>query len=321
MIPMKWKYLKAFNDLYIHRRTSVNIEKKEDKEGHDIKKRLIDGKQIIIKKPLRNPVWIPLDGFNEYYEKYHKDNFEEYQDFFKMNDIPHTAKQTFIETDIQKLIFIKREKEQILAKNPSEKEFLSIFFGVEAKYFSEDNISMKKAVLKILGLDNFEGDDNKINQWRFVVDCPAAKCVVLCENKDRLTLTKKPLENFIELWYVGGNNTPPLERLEGKLTLPIFYTCDWDLEGLRIFSRVKKIIENLRGRVYLLIPPDGINRFDTITKYHKSDWEYNKELSGLDRQDFPIMAQNIIKTLIQNKKYIQEEGIDLVEMVNNAMES
>ena len=316
---MKWKYLKAFNDLYVYRRTSVNIESKKDEEGYAIKKRLIDGKQIIIKKPLRNPVWIPLDGFNEYYEKYHKDNFEEYEKFFIENNIEYSASQTYSEKDIRRLFLIKSQKEQILDKKPSEKEFLTQFLDEEAKYFIGDNASMKKAVLMILGLEKFEGDDSKENQWRFVVDCPNAKYVVLCENKDRLTLTKKPLENLIELWYVGGNNTPPLERLEGKLTLPIFYTCDWDTSGLEIFSRVKKIIENLGGEIYLLIPPNNINRFPTISKRHSSDWKYNNELSGLNKRDFSITAQNIIKTLIQDKKYIQEEGIDLIEMVNNAM--
>lgn len=315
---MKWKYLKALNELYDAKSRKTTIKLIEEPF---IKSYLIDDKGFIRKKPggQKTTIWIPESGFDKYYEDNYKYEFEEYRDFFKDNDIPHSAKQTFIENDIKKLIFIKREKEQILAKRPSEKEFLSIFFGVEAKYFSEDNISMKKAVLKILGLQEFEGDDAKKNQWRFVVDCPNAKCVVLCENKDRLNLTKRPLENLIELWHVGGNNTQPLERLEGKLQLPIFYTCDWDYDGLQIFSRVKKIIENLGGEVHLLIPPIESMRFATISKYHSSDWLYDKDFSGLKKQDFPLLAQNIIKELIQEQKYIQEEGIDLISMVNEIM--
>jgi hypothetical protein len=319
MIQMKWKYLKALNDLYIYRQTSINIESQKDDEGQFIKRRLIDGLYLIQKRPLKNPIWVTCNGFDEYYEKHHKDNFVEYQNFFVENEIEHSAAQTFKEKDIRRLFLIKSQKKQILEKKPSQKEFLSEFMDEEAKYFDNDNISLKKAVLQILGIDEFEGDDEKTNQWRLVIDCPKAKCVVLCENKDRLTITKRPLENLIELWYVGGNNIPPLERLEDKLILPVFYSCDWDYAGLQIFSRVKKIIENLNGKIYLLIPAREANRFPTISKNHSSDWHYNKDLSGLSKEIFSLEAQTIIKSLIQEKKYIQEEGLDLIEMVNEAM--
>lgn len=314
---MKWKYLKALNDLFVHRQTSVNIESQKDEEGQFIKRRLIDGLYIIQKRPLKTPIWIPCNGFDEYYEKHFKYNFDEYETFLKENYIPYSAIQTYKEKDIRRLFLIKGQRQQILEKKPSEKEFLYEFLDEEAKYFLGENVSLKKAILKILGINTFEGEDSKVNQWRFVVDCPNAKCVVLCENKDRLTLTKRPLENLIELWHVGGNNTPPLERLEGKLALPIFYACDWDRNGLEIFSRIKKIIENIGGKVHLLIPPHEAKRFPTISKNHKSDWFYNKDFSGLNRQDFSIEAQNIIQELILQNKYIQEEGNDLVEMINS----
>ena len=319
MIQMKWKYLKALNELYTERKSAITIDSDEDAEGQYIKRRLIERGMIQEKLLRKRYIWIPTDGFDKYYEKHHKDNFMEYQQFFVENGIKHTAAQTFKEKDIRRLFLIKSQKKQILEKKPSEKEFLVQFLSKEAKTFAKSEASLKNAVLSILGIKKFEGDDAKINQWRWVIDCPSAKCVVICENKDRLTLTKRPLENLIELWHVGGDNTPPLERLEGKLNLKIFYACDWDLKGLQIFSRAKKIIENLNGKIYILLPPLDSERFATVSKFHKSDWDYNKDLSGLPKDIFSLDARNIINRLIQEKKYIQEEGLDLIEMVNEAM--
>jgi hypothetical protein len=152
------------------------------------------------------------------------------------------------------------------------------------------------------------------NQWRFVVDCPTAKYVVLCENLDHLKTPRKCLENDIELWYVGGGNTKPLERLgQRQLNLPLFYTCDWDHHGLRFYSRIKKILDGYK--IHLLFPRHDAQRYSTKSEHHRSQWDFNEPLSGLTPLDFSPEARSLINELIQTDKWIEEEGNDIVEMI------
>ena len=42
----------------------------------------------------------------------------------------------------------------------------------------------------------------------------------------------------VKMWYVGGNNIKVLDDIDEKeLVKPIYYSCDWDLAGLQIYTR------------------------------------------------------------------------------------
>ena len=63
---------------------------------------------------------------------------------------------------------------------------------------------------------------------------------LLCENLNFLKTPRIARDNHIELWYVGGNNISNIDYIpDHKLTLPLYYSCDWDYDGLKIYERLQ----------------------------------------------------------------------------------
>jgi len=316
MQKLNWATLKLMNDLYVKRRSTARLSLDPFIYNFLILRKWIKQKS----GGQKIPVWLPTASFDRFYLRWYRDKFQYFLDFFTDEEIPHSASQPYEEDDIATLIFIRNNRVEVMNGLSSERTFLKEIFKKaideerESKYFLKHS-SLKKAVLKILGVDNFPSDDPKENQWRFVVDCPTAKCIVLCENLNILKLPGRSLENNIELCHVGGGNTKPLERLGPRhLELPLYYSCDWDFHGLAIFSRIKRILKDYK--VHLLIPLPDAQRFKTNTDFHKSSWSFDKPFSGLEKNDFPVIAQQLIQELIESDKWIEEEGNDIVEMVN-----
>jgi hypothetical protein len=110
---MKWKYLKALNELYHDRKTKIKIDDIKDDEGKFFKRVLIGiGRDFVIQKKLgglKTGIWIPNDNFDEFYEKKYNNTFEKYQQFFIINNIPHSAIQNYEEEEIKILIDLKHQ--------------------------------------------------------------------------------------------------------------------------------------------------------------------------------------------------------------------
>ncbi len=324
MRKISWGSLKRLHDLYEDRKSTAALHR-----DPFINTNFIENNRMIKRKlgGQKTPVWLPTDKFGAHYERWYADKYCDFKDFFDLSLLPHTALQDYEEDDIATLIFVHNNRDEIRSSLTTERTFLKEIFKKaideerESKYF-DTHPSLKKAVLKLLGCEKegFPDDDPKENQWRFVVDCPTAKYVVLCENLNTLKLPRKALENDIELWYVGGGNTKPLERLGTRqLNLPLFYSCDWDHHGLHFYSRIKKTLNGYE--IHLLLPRPDAQRYNTKTEHHSSQWNFNKSLSGLDIDDFSPEAQSLINELIQTDKWIEEEGNDIVQMIFDIKEN
>ncbi|ADB40558.1 hypothetical protein [Spirosoma linguale] len=318
MRKISWGSLKRLHDLYTNRKSTAALNNDSFIYNHF----MVNSRMIRKKRGgQKTPVWEPTPQFDWHYERWHKDKYLDFKDFFEKSELPHTALQDYEEDDIATLVFVYNNREEILKGLTTERTFLKEIFKKaideerESKYFIK-HISLKNAVLKLLGREKegFPDDDPKDHQWRFVVDCPTAEYVVLCENLNMLKLPRKALEHNIELWHVGGGNTKPVERLGSRqLNLPLFYSCDWDYHGLEIYSRIKRLLKGYK--VELLMPRINAQRFDTKTEYHSSEWNFNIPFSGLERDDFSTKAQLLIEELIRTDKWIEEEGNDVVEMI------
>ncbi|MGZ4079024.1 MAG: hypothetical protein ACXVDW_16215, partial [Bacteroidia bacterium] len=146
--------------------------------------------------------------------------------------------------------------------------------------------------------------------YKFVVDCINPKCIVLCENIDFLLLPWVSRESNIELWYAGGNNIEKLNHLP-PINLPIYYSCDWDCEGLKIYERIKEKINQIE-----ILYPSALHLSKSVyVKKHNTDWNYEKPFSGLTPTLYNEQATSLINSLIKDKKWIEEESNDLIEMM------
>ncbi|MBF9253238.1 hypothetical protein I2I11_08040 [Pontibacter sp. 172403-2] len=301
---LSWRELKALNDIYTKRQSKAKIQE------HPYIKYLFEDRGILDQKFANTKVLIPAPGYDQYYESKRKEGFRTYQDFFEQHSFLK-PQSNYKERDIRVLMLIAGQKQQILTNQYSRKKFSAKFFN-EAKYLVQGS-SLEKAVLSILELDGFLGSDPKDQQYRIVLDCRTPQRIVLCENLDFLLYPEVARENNIWLWYVGGNNIKKLDHLP-PINLPIYYSCDWDYHGLKIYQEIKEKMPQIE-----LLFPSAIDAAKTIySDNHKSDWLYDVPFSGLkqDCVNYSERAIGLIEKLIIKKEWIEEESNDLLEMIN-----
>ncbi|WP_075344625.1 hypothetical protein [Tenacibaculum agarivorans] len=306
-----WKELKALDDIYRFKKTRANIQE------HPYIQYLINDKGILDLKPDNIKVIIATEEFEEFYEKNFKVAYNEAKAFLIKNGIKPTAKKSFTLEDVKTLMLISENKEE-LRNNPTNiEDFSNEFFNI-SKYLKEKK-SVRDAVFIILDITQFPLD-TKENHWRIVVDHKNPKAIVLCENKSFLKQPWIARNTEVKMWYVGGNNIKVLDDIdEVELLKPIFYSCDWDLAGLQIYSRIKTKLKDRNSDIHLLFPNEPHKRISTYIKYHYSHWNLVKTLSGLKLEDFSKKELLLINELIQNEQWIEEESTNLELMIKETL--
>jgi len=302
-----WKELKALNDLFHFKKTKANIQE------HPYINYLLEDKCILDRKVGNTKVVISTESFEKFYEETFKIPYNEAKNFLIENGIEHSAKKSFTLEDIKTLMLIAENKIE-LKNNPTNIEDFSNEFFDTSKYL-KNKTSLRNAVFKILDITEFPLD-NKENQWRIVVDYPNPKAIVLCENKSFLKQPWIAKNLQVKMWYVGGNNIKIIDDIdEIELSKSIYYSCDWDLAGLQIYSRIKAKLKNRNKGIYLLYPNEPHKKISTYIDYHYSHWNSSIALSGLPIDIFSKKELILITNLIQNEMWIEEESFNLTEML------
>jgi hypothetical protein len=307
---LTWRHLKALNDLYERGQTTAAIF--DNAFIGNLKKQ----KRLIGLKPGSDKLIVSHPGYKEYYECHFKEPFEAYLEFLVKNDIDSSARNRFDEYDLEAFVFIVANKEEIRRDLTTIRHFSSLFFRTKGSKYLEMHPGIARVVCKLLEIDSFPGQDPKSNAWRFVVDHPSPKLVILCENLANLKRPWVALEHGWELWYVGGNNIAIVEQVgKDKLQLPIYYSCDWDLAGLEIYGRLRQILSGKGCPLHLLEPHDKEALMDIESPEHGSRWKRDVPYSGLDTDVFTSRQLAIVTILIEGEKWIEEESQDLVKMM------
>jgi hypothetical protein len=262
------------------------------------------------------PYLVAGNGFRSFYEQSHRVNYSNYLDFLKRNDLlkPQTR---YCESDIKILIDIEERMvtgdliplcEQITRSNETLRGISLMFFKNE-KYL-EGRPSLIAALKQILNITSFA--DDRDQQYKYVLECNNPRYIVLCENIHFLKKPTMPRQHSIELWYAGGKNIDKLNYIDTR-GLPIYYSCDWDYDGLLIYGLVKQKIPSI-----MLLFPTGELR-NIISTEHKSHWHFSDTptlLSGFNSTLFSNSERELIENLITSDSWIIEESNDLIEMVN-----
>jgi len=306
-----WKELKALDDIYRFKKSRAIIQ------SHPYIKHLIYEKGILDLKPDNIKVIISTDRFEEFYEKEFKKPYEEAKKFLIENEIKPTANKGFTFEEVKTLMFIAENKVELRNNPTTIEDFSNEFFDI-SKYL-KNRKSVKDAVFKILNIQRFSLDE-KVNQWRLVIDNKNPKAVIMCENKSYLKQPWIAEETQTKLWYVGGNNIAIIDDIdESDLSKPIYYSCDWDLAGLQIFLRIKAKLKLRTKNIQLLFPNEPHKRISTYIPYHDSHWNLAKPLSGLVLEEFSKKELKLIKSLIDKEEWIEEESFDIIEMIRSVL--
>lgn len=302
---MNWIELKALYNLYQNNEVKLNATLSKSGEINY----LINSLKVLDKSYDKI---FSLGRFCKIYEDNYLKNYRLYENFLSENQLlkPHIR---FEESDIKILMNIKslREdglldelREQIVASNESVRGVSLMFFKNE-KYL-DDRSSLVNALKKILDVSEFSNE--KDQQYIYKLECHDPIAIVLCENLDYLTKPNKPRQNGIELWYAGGKNVSKLIYAQTR-DLPIYYSCDWDYDGLFI---IYPLVEEKIPGIKLLTPngqPKGIE--DTE---HKSKWLNNERNIDLLLDNDQKM---ILEDLIKNDQWIIEESNNLMSMLSS----
>lgn len=299
---MNWIELMALNSLYRNRVVKLN----ETLLCSGVINYLINSLKVLEKNGKSIFALAEYDGI---YENKYLNDFSKYESFLQLNDLlkPQTR---LLETDIIILMNIKTWRDdgilkelrnQIIDSDASLRGVSLMFFKNE-KYL-DDKPSLVNALKQILDVSDFSNE--KDQQYIYKLECINPVAIVLCENLDFLTKPNKPRKCGIELWYAGGKNINKLDFADTR-GLPIFYSCDWDYDGLFIIYRlVKEKINSIK-----LLTPDGSKRGIEETG-HNSIWRKDDTLNNLFNYD----QKELIKTLQQNNQWIIEESNSLMVML------
>lgn len=307
---MKWNVLKDMQALY----ECGKIKRKPSfVDDPDVDHLINSTKELCV---LRKEIIIPENStFRQTYDKLYREKFALYSSFLKDNGLekPQTR---FEHTDIEQLIEIKAQmdsgslkslREQILKANETVRGVSFMFFKNE-KYLDEKK-SLVDAIEKILQVPELPSGKDK--QYLYVVPCKSAKAILLCENLYFLRVPDRIKQYNVELWFAGGYNIEMLENVDTR-NLSIYYLCDWDYDGLRIFDLVKKKIPQIE----LLFP--NATPVSIIKSEHDSHWKNSHiphELSNLNKDLFDSQERQLIELLISSNSWIVEESNDIAELI------
>lgn len=310
---MKWNVLKDLYKLFEEGKIKRKISFVEDP---DIMHMVNSTKEIII---TRKGVIVPQGStFKQPYEQLYNSKFLNCNTFLKENDLdkPQTR---FEVSDINILANIKSQistgslnnlREQIIKANETVRGVSFMFFKNE-KYLDDKN-ALVEAIEKILQVSKLPTGKDK--QYLYVVPCKTARAIILCENLYFLRVPERVKPYNIELWFAGGYNINMLENVDTR-NLPIYYSCDWDYDGLRIFDLVKAKIP----KIELLFP--NANPVNIIKSEHNSHWknaQVPEALSDLNIDLFDTQEKQLIQQLISDNSWIVEESNDIAEMIKTA---
>ncbi|MDR2621038.1 MAG: hypothetical protein LBC48_00475, partial [Dysgonamonadaceae bacterium] len=301
---LTWQILKAMNTLYIKKKIpSTNVQS-------GMIKHLMDKKLIRYQCGNHN-YFESLEGYNSYYEKNFLQDFQRYESFLHSIDSEADGRKMCTVEDIKTLMFIADQRDELRKSLTTLRTFSSAIFNYGGSKYLENHPGLDKMVRKILEIENFPSEDPKTLQWRFVIDCVNPVAVVLCENLDFLKTPDIARQNNIELWYVGGNNTANIHHISvEKLNKPLYYSCDWDYDGLKIYCRIKDILKS-KSRNITLLYPSNLQRLPVDSPYHNSKWKHSSDFSELDKTYFTSKEINLINQLIKKNEWIEEESNNL----------
>ncbi len=299
---MNWIELKALYSLYSNGVVKINGTLSKSSEINY----LITSLKLLEKNSREIKA---VRDFTSIYEAKYLEKFILYNTFLENNGLL-TPQLRIEEADIKILMEVdelKREgtleelRKQIITSNETLRGISEMFFKNE-KYL-DGKESLIRALKGILEVEQFANE--KDQQYIYKLECHNPVLIVLCENLDFLKKPVKPREHGVELWYAGGKNVEKLKYADTR-GLPIYYSCDWDYDGLFIiYPLVREKIPSIN-----LLTPNGTPKGIKETE-HKSLWQQKDISQSLIHEKH----MQIIEGLIKNDQWIIEESNRLIEML------
>lgn len=305
-----WRILKGLYKLYTDKKTTNKLLNNDF-----VKFNLFERRRIIGHHSTNLNILEARPGYKTFFEEHFLQQYYYYLDFFENAGLESSGLKTYDAYDLETLMFIYKNSEELRKNLTTVRIFSSIVFKQKDSKYLEGKNGLYKDVLRLLGVDKFP-DESTDNQWKVSQDCEYPKAILLCENFDFIKAYWNFTQNDIELWYAGGNNTAKLERIsKSYLELPLFYVCDWDYHGLKIYERIVGIFEAKDKEVILITPENPVLK-PIDSGHHKSKWIEN-EFSNLNENLYSDSQVALIEKLILDNVWIEEQTIDPIPFISD----
>jgi len=242
-----------------------------------------DGKKIVVLKDFATKyaefIFPVLKDINSFINKHKIEYIADYYTVF----------------DFECLLKIESDKDKL--GEYTFQQILTEYFN-SSKHTKKDS-NLASAIKTVLGIKYFIEDDKDQQFLSVLYPKNFTRFIVLCENKDRL---RNPRHEYIEFWYVGGNNINQIQFIP-ITTVPIFYLCDLDFDGLNIYNNIKKkYLKTLK--LFITKNFEQLMIKQTEVKEHRSIWKNDEILKSLNDSE-----KLIAKVLIGEGKIIEEQRI------------
>ncbi len=311
---LNWRVIKALYQLYHLRQTRAKIQE------HPYIAHLFSypSKCLEYVQKGTKKIIVPTKQFDAEYTKQGIESlYHNYEQFLSENELLK-IQSNYTEFELRALMSMRNSKSILnelktkIEQGEESRKGVSNLFFKSSKYIKKGS-ALESAVLKVLGVKEFTQSEN---QGFYHVPCLNPKCIFICENMYFLTLNIA-MQNNVELWCAGGNNTKPFKNIS-KIDHPIYYLCDWDYDGLKIYESVARIIDNIPNKKssLRLITPNGKKESITSTSdYHSSQWQKHFTLSGLNHSMYSDEQKRLITRLIDSNEWIEEEGNNIQTLI------
>ncbi|OAV74304.1 hypothetical protein Barb7_02208 [Bacteroidales bacterium Barb7] len=317
---LTWRDIKALHQLYHTRQTRAQIRE------HPYIDHLFahPNRRLEYTQKGSKKVIVPTSKFNaEYIKQGIEQLYLTYEKFLSENELLK-IQSNYSEFEIRALMTMKNSESILnelktkIEKGEESRKGVSNLFFKAAKYISKDS-ALERAVLKIIGVNEFPQNEN---QGFYHVPCLNPKCIIVCENMYFLTLTIAR-QNNVELWCAGGNNTKPFENIP-QIDYPIYYLCDWDYDGLKIYESIANKIDSITNKkspLKLITPNGKRERIIDTSDYHSSQWQNNSPFSGLNPLRYSDEQKELIVRLMDSNEWIEEESNDIQKIIFQTQET
>jgi hypothetical protein len=308
-----WRTVRAMHELRHQGITNLQVV-----DGNAYVQDLL-ARNLLVRKPRNRRVLlkVPSSGFDQEFDSLLATAHDEAKQFLEAHQLL-TPYLNYTLRQIQGLAGVYANATIITRKELSRRDISSVHMGGSKELESP---ALFRDTLRLLGLSELATADHIMQTSIYQTGQLRANIIVLCENENYLKQAQKAKKLGVELQNAGGANVKKLETyFVPPPEVSLYYACDWDYDGLRIFRMIAAGYRRQQRTIKLLTPLDKAERMPVDSPNHYSQWDARLWDDDLE-PDAPANAvftapqQALIRQLMASNTWIEEEGSEFTDLM------
>jgi hypothetical protein len=309
-----WHTVRAMHELRHQGRTRLQVL-----PGNAYVQDLLD-RRLLRLKPGRRPVLLKEPGpdFDQEFDALLAAVHDEARQFLETHQLL-TPYLNYTLRQIQGLAGVYANAVVITRDELSRRDISSVHMG--GSKVLKDHPALFRDTLQLLGLQELATADHILQTAVYTTGQFRANIIVLCENENYPKQAQKAQKLGIELKNAGGANVSKLEKyFVPPPEVNLYYACDWDYDGLRIFRAIAAGYQRQSRTIKLLTPLNTAERKPVDSPDHYSQWDARLWDDDLEPDApanavFTVPQQALIRQLMATNTWIEEESSEFTALM------